>query len=152
MSYKVLSKLLFSSLNDLFFFFLFSFLYSSKIDFILTSCCSSSLESLYTCTYTHTHIYIYTHDSNVVTLPENISRFVRLHSRSIENCNELWEIPKLPQSMVALGLFSWGSIKNINYTKFKIKENLNILTLQKIKIKINTKTQIHKVSYFKIIA
>ena len=79
---------------------------------------------------------------------------MRLHSRSIENCNELREIPKLPQSMAALGLFSWGSIKNINYTKFKIKENLNILTLQKIKIKINinTKTQIHKVSYFKIIA
>ena len=77
---------------------------------------------------------------------------MRLHSDSIENCNELREIPKLPQSMAALGLFSWGSIKNINYTKFKIKENLNILTLQKIKIKINTKTQIHKVSYFKIIA
>ena len=58
---------------------------------------------------------------------------MRLHSRSIENCNEFREIPKLPQSMAVLGLFSWGSIKNINYTKFKTKENLNILTLHKKK-------------------
>ena len=45
--------------------------------------------------------------------------------------------------------FLGRSIRNINYTKFKTKENLNILTSHK---KINTKTQIHKVSYFKTIA
>ena len=49
------------------------------------------------------------------------------------------------------GLFSNGSIRNINHTKSKIKENLNILTSQKKKKK-KPKTQIHEVSYFKIVA
>ena len=39
--------------------------------------------------------------------------------------------------------FLGGSIKNINYTKFKTKENLNISTLQKAKQK--TKIEIHKI-------
>ena len=44
-------------------------------------------------------------------------------------------------------LFSRGLIRNKNYTKFKIKENLNILTSKKIfsKKKDITKKKIHKV-------
>ena len=53
-------------------------------------------------------------------------------------------------------LFSKGSIKNINHTKSKTKENLNILTSHTQKKKTHThthtQTQIHKVSYFKIVA
>ena len=45
--------------------------------------------------------------------------------------------------VVAPGLFFRGSIRNINYTKFKTKENLNISTFQKTKQK--TKTEIHKI-------
>ena len=40
-------------------------------------------------------------------------------------------------------LFRGGSIRNINYTKFKTKENLNVSILWKTKQKI--KTEIHKV-------
>ena len=47
---------------------------------------------------------------------------------------------RMLQAMAAPGLFSRGSIRNINYTKSKTKENLNILTSPKKK-----KTQIHEV-------
>ena len=50
------------------------------------------------------------------------------------------------------------SIRNIKYTKFKTKKNLNILISQKKKKKkhkhthTHTQTQIHDISYFKIVA
>ncbi|XP_050284950.1 disease resistance protein RUN1-like [Quercus robur] len=56
--------------------------------FILTSCCPLSLESLYIT------------DSNIVTLPKFFGRFERLHMLFIERCNELLEIPSLPQSII----------------------------------------------------
>ena len=42
---------------------------------------------------------------------------------------------RMLQAMAAPGLFSRGSIRNINYTKSKTKENLNILTSPKKKKK-----------------
>ena len=41
--------------------------------------------------------------------------------------------------------FLRGPIRNINYVKFKTKENLNVLTSQKTKPKKKKKTEIHKV-------
>ncbi|XP_065635428.1 dynein regulatory complex subunit 7-like [Quercus suber] len=38
-------------------------------------------------------------DSNIVTLPESISRSPRLELLDIDNCKQLREIPRLPQSM-----------------------------------------------------
>ena len=46
------------------------------------------------------------------------------------------------------GLFSKGSIRNINHTKSKIKENLNILTSQKKKKKKKKKKN-HKLKYMR---
>ena len=45
---------------------------------------------------------------------------------------------RMLQAMAAPGLFSRGSIRNINYTKSKTKENLNILTSPKKKKNSNT--------------
>ena len=47
--------------------------------------------------------------------------------------------------MAALGIFFRGSIRNINYAKFKTKENLNISTSQRTKPKKKKKIEIHKV-------
>ncbi|XP_065629679.1 TMV resistance protein N-like [Quercus suber] len=38
-------------------------------------------------------------DSNIVTLSESISRSARLELLDIDNCNQLQEIPRVPQSM-----------------------------------------------------
>ena len=48
----------------------------SEIEFILNYCCPHTLEELYI------------HNSEVVTLPESMSRFERLHTLSIRDCNE----------------------------------------------------------------
>ena len=57
----------------------------SELDFILTSCCSCTLERL--------SIF----SSNVVTLPESLNCFKRLHMLEIRDCNEFREIPRLSQ-------------------------------------------------------
>ncbi|KAK7845790.1 hypothetical protein CFP56_008925, partial [Quercus suber] len=84
-SFKGLSQYIFPSLNYLSLSF---FKIRAEIDFILTSFCPLSLESLYIT------------DSNVVTLPKFFGIFERLHTLFIERCNELLEIPSLPQSII----------------------------------------------------
>ncbi|KAL4601373.1 hypothetical protein ACB092_11G268200 [Castanea dentata] len=59
----------------------------SEIEFILNYCCPFTLEEL--------SIY----NSNVVTLPESMSRYERLHTLIITGCDELREIPRLPHSI-----------------------------------------------------
>ncbi|XP_075657647.1 disease resistance protein Roq1-like [Castanea sativa] len=59
----------------------------SEVDFILTSCCTRTLK------------YLYIYNSNVVTLPERIIDFTRLHTLHIEGCELLQNIPSLPQSI-----------------------------------------------------
>ncbi|KAL4601308.1 hypothetical protein ACB092_11G262900, partial [Castanea dentata] len=66
---------------------LFCFEICSEIEFILNYCCPLTLEEL----------VIY--DSQVVTLPESMSRFERLHKLFISNCNEFREIQRLPHSI-----------------------------------------------------
>ncbi|KAL4601314.1 hypothetical protein ACB092_11G263500 [Castanea dentata] len=58
-----------------------------EIEFILNYCCPFTLEEL--------GIY----DSKVVTLPESMSRYERLHTLIILGCKELREIPRLPHSI-----------------------------------------------------
>nr|POE61253.1 hypothetical protein CFP56_61767 [Quercus suber] len=43
--------------------------------------------------------FLFRGDSNIVTLPESISRSPRLELLDIDNCKQLREIPRLPQSM-----------------------------------------------------
>ncbi|KAK7843749.1 hypothetical protein CFP56_011964 [Quercus suber] len=43
--------------------------------------------------------FLFQGDSNIVTLPESISRSPRLELLDIDNCKQLREIPRLPQSM-----------------------------------------------------
>ena len=59
----------------------------SEIEFILNYCCPYTLEEL--------KIY----RSKVVTLPESLSRFERLHTLNISYCNEFREIQRLPHSI-----------------------------------------------------
>ncbi|KAF3968318.1 hypothetical protein CMV_007789 [Castanea mollissima] len=58
-----------------------------EIEFILNYCIPFTLEEL--------RIY----NSKVVTLPESMSRYERLHTLIIKGCNELREIPRLPHSI-----------------------------------------------------
>ncbi|KAM3738987.1 hypothetical protein ACB098_09G171800 [Castanea mollissima] len=60
----------------------------SEIDFILNCCCPLTLEVLEIASCTE-----------FVTLPESISRFVRLNRLGIRNCGEVREIPRLPKSI-----------------------------------------------------
>ena len=78
------SKYVFPSLKRLHLFFL---KIRSEIEFILNYCCPLTLEEL--------HIF----GSKVVTLPESMSRFERLHKLFIECCDEFQEIPSLPHSI-----------------------------------------------------
>ncbi|XP_030962061.1 disease resistance-like protein DSC1 [Quercus lobata] len=59
----------------------------SEIEFILNYCCPHTLEELDIS------------NSNVVTLPESMSRFERLHTLIISRCDEFREIPRLPHSI-----------------------------------------------------
>nr|POF20242.1 hypothetical protein CFP56_48211 [Quercus suber] len=43
--------------------------------------------------------FLFLGDSNIVTLSKSISRSPRLELLDIENCKQLREIPRLPQSM-----------------------------------------------------
>ena len=86
----------------------------SEIDFILTSCCSLTLERL----------FIY--DSNVVTLPESISRCKRLLSLFIENCNELQEIPRLPQSVTNVEASDCDSLDSSSLRKLFLQVSLSL--------------------------
>ena len=42
---------------------------------------------------------LWLHDSNIVTIPESITKFTRLHYLSLNGCKQLQEIPRLPQSI-----------------------------------------------------
>ena len=70
----------------------------SEIEFILNYCCPHTLEELYI------------HNSEVVTLPESMSRFERLHTLFIGGCNELREIPRLPHSIRRVKVVSRHSL------------------------------------------
>ena len=59
----------------------------SEMEFILNYCCPLTLEGLRI------------HHSVVVTLPESMSRFERLHTLIIIGCSEFREIPRLPHSI-----------------------------------------------------
>ena len=86
----------------------------SKIDFILTICWSPTLVSL-------------TVDgSNVVTLPESISRFERLDYLRIENCNEFRDIPRLPQSIRYVDLSNCDSLDSSSSTKLFHQVSLSL--------------------------
>ena len=59
----------------------------SEIEFILNYCCPLTLEELEI------------KNSDVVTLPESMSRCERLHTLIIRDCDEFQEIPRLPHSI-----------------------------------------------------
>ena len=82
--YGRFSRYLFPSLKGL---SLHDFSNHSEMDFILNYCCPPSLESL----------WIY--DSEIVTLPECISRFKGLETLEMKHCFDLQEIPNLPRSI-----------------------------------------------------
>ena len=90
----------------------------SEIDFILTICWSHKLESL----------IIY--NSNVVTLPESISRFERLHYLVIYNCNEFRDIPRLPRSIREVGLLNCDSLDSSASTKLFHQVSLSLSLLK----------------------
>ena len=96
------------------FLYLECFKIRSEIDFILASCCSVTLEQL--CI----------NDSNVVTLPESISRCKRLESLSIENCNELQEIPRLPQSVTNVEALDCDSLDSSSLRKLFLQVSLSL--------------------------
>ena len=82
-SYGGFSKYVFPSLNRLFF---FNSSNLSEMDFFLNYCCPPTLENLFI------------NDRNIVTLPKRMDRFKSLKIL-IGGCNELQEIPRLPQSV-----------------------------------------------------
>ena len=105
----------FPNLKDL---YLFDFKIRSEIDFILLICCSHAMESLIiTC-------------SNVVTLPESISRFERLLSLSIYNCNEFRDIPRLPQSIRYVHLSNCDSLDSSASAKLFHQVSLSLSLLK----------------------
>ncbi len=86
----------------------------SEIDFILTICWSHTLEGLYIT------------GSNVVTLPENISRFERLGDLCIDNCNEFRDIPRLPRSIRNVDLSNCDSLDSSSSTKLFLQVFLSL--------------------------
>ena len=86
----------------------------SEIDFILTICCSHTLESLDIAR------------SNVVTLPESISRCERLYNLRIYNCNEFRDIPRLPRSIAVVDLFNCDSLDSSSSTKLFHQVSLSL--------------------------
>ncbi|KAL4622117.1 hypothetical protein ACB092_06G274400 [Castanea dentata] len=83
-SYGGFSKYAFPSLNTICFFAIPN---PSEVDFILNYCCPPSLECLWI------------HDSKIVTFPKITGRLRSLDLLNIKLCNELGEIPSLPQSV-----------------------------------------------------
>ena len=62
-------------------------------------------------------------NSNIVTIPESITKFTRLKSLTLYGCKQLQEIPRLPQSMVelnaqecrSLDLQSWRLLDQVSF-------------------------------------
>jgi Leucine-rich repeat (LRR) protein len=90
----------------------------SEIDFILTICCSHTLGELYI------------ENSNVVTLPESISRFERLDQLQIYNCNEFQDIPRLPRSIRFVDLSNCDSLDSSASTKLFHQVSLSLSLLK----------------------
>jgi hypothetical protein len=90
----------------------------SEIDFILTICWSHTLESLTI------------NGSNVVTLPESISRFERLDRLCIDNCNEFRDIPRLPRSIRKVELSNCDSLDSSSSTKLFPQVSLSLSLLK----------------------
>ena len=86
----------------------------SEIDFILTICWSHTLGELFI------------NNSNVVTLPESISRFERLHRLQIFNCNEIRDIPRLPRSISKVDLLECDSLDSSSSTKLFLQVSLSL--------------------------
>jgi Leucine-rich repeat (LRR) protein len=80
-----------------------------ELKFILISCCPLSLKSL---SFS---------DMNGVTLPNSIKRFERLHELCIENCKELQEIPRLPQSIREVRVLNCDSLDSSSSSKISLK-------------------------------
>jgi Leucine-rich repeat (LRR) protein len=97
---------------------LYDFKIHSEIDFILTICWPHTLEQL----------YIY--NSNVVTLPESISRFERLYYLGITYCNEFQDIPRLPRSIRYVDLSSCDSLDSSASTKLFHQVSLSLSLLK----------------------
>ena len=91
-----------------------SFKIRSQIDFILTICCSHTLERL---TITH---------SNVATLPESISRLESLEWLEIWDCNEFRDIPRLPRSIREVDLLDCDSLDSSSSTKLFLQVSLSL--------------------------
>ena len=89
------SKYVFPMLKQLKF---FGFEIRSEIEFILNYCCPLTLEELEFL------------DSEVVTLPESMSRCERLHTLIIRDCDELREIRRLPHSIRRVQVASCHSL------------------------------------------
>ena len=98
--------------------FLFNFKIHLEIDFILTIFWPHTLEKL----------YIY--NSNVVTLPESISRFERLHDLRIWDCNEFRDIPRLPRSIRYVDLSNCDSLDSSASTKLFHQVSLSLSLLK----------------------
>ena len=90
-----------------------------EIDFILNSCCLHTLEMLDICF------------SNVVTLPERISRFQRLHTLFTPYCNELREIPRLPQSIRRVDASNCSSLDSSSSSKLLLQVSLSYSHINK---------------------
>ena len=90
-----------------------------EIDFILNSCCLHTLEMLDICF------------SNVVTLPERISRFQRLHTLYIHDCDELREIPILPQSIRRVDASNCSSLDSLSSSKLLLQVSLSYSHINK---------------------
>ncbi len=97
---------------------LFYFKIRSEIDFILTICWSHTLETL--------DIY----HSNVITLPESMSRCERLVILSIDNCNEIRDIPRLPRSITEVQLSNCDSFESSSSTKLFHQVSLSLSLLK----------------------
>ena len=97
---------------------LYNFKIHSEIDFILTICGSHTLKTLDII------------GSNVVTLPESISRFERLDILRICNCNEFQDIPSLPRSIRDVTLLNCDSLDSSSSTKLFHQVSLSLSLLK----------------------
>jgi Leucine-rich repeat (LRR) protein len=85
-----------------------------ELRFILICCCPLSLKSL---SFS---------DMNGVTLPKSINRFERLHELCIENCKELQEIPRLPQSIREVRVLNCDSLDSSSSSKIPLKVSFSL--------------------------
>ena len=88
----------------------------SEIEFILNYCCPLTLEVLSI------------HNCEVVTLPESMSRFERLRRLSIEGCNGIREIRRLPYSIRCVEVENCHSM----YLQSFIQVYLSLKDIQKL--------------------